>query len=103
MTWDRVEGAIEVPADFTGVTGLAAWHEETVGQLSAAVVDGALRIRWQLAASVPEDAAARLADAFGTVLEGDRRALPPGGGGLLRTVRLPPGGLLRGRTGRVPR
>ncbi|MYV60028.1 hypothetical protein GTW37_11330, partial [Streptomyces sp. SID4931] len=36
--------------------------------LSAAVVDGALRIRWQLAASVPEDAATRLADAFGTVL-----------------------------------
>ncbi|WYB32684.1 hypothetical protein V6574_28750 [Streptomyces sp. SM1P] len=68
MTWDRVEGAIGIPADFAGVTGLAGWHDGSVGQLSAAVVDGALRIRWHLDVSVPEDEANRLADALGTVL-----------------------------------
>ncbi|MEV7464112.1 non-ribosomal peptide synthetase/type I polyketide synthase [Streptomyces rubiginosohelvolus] len=68
VTWDRVEGAIGIPADFAGVTGLAGWHDGSVGQLSAAVVDGALRIRWHLDASVPEDEANRLADALGTVL-----------------------------------
>ncbi|MDT0490377.1 amino acid adenylation domain-containing protein [Streptomyces griseus] len=68
VTWDRAEGAIGVPADFTGVTGAAGWHEGAVGQLSAAVVDGALRVRWQLDASVTEDGATRLADAFGAVL-----------------------------------
>ncbi|MGO1023127.1 phosphopantetheine-binding protein [Streptomyces rubiginosohelvolus] len=68
VTWDRVEGAIGIPADFAGVTGLAGWHDGSVGQLSAAVVDGALRIRWHLDVSVPEDEANRLADALGTVL-----------------------------------
>ncbi|MFH9397041.1 amino acid adenylation domain-containing protein [Streptomyces sp. NPDC017556] len=68
VTWDRGDDAITVPADFTGVAGLAGWHEAAEGQLSAAVVDGTLRVRWLLGASVSEDGATRLADAFETVL-----------------------------------
>ncbi|MFE6768619.1 amino acid adenylation domain-containing protein [Streptomyces fimicarius] len=68
VTWDRAGGAIGVPADFAGVTGLAGRHDRATGQLGSAVVDGALRTRWQLGDAVTEDEATRLADAFGAVL-----------------------------------
>ncbi|MFD5556448.1 amino acid adenylation domain-containing protein [Streptomyces sp. NPDC127068] len=69
VTWDRVDGAITVPADFAGVAGVAGWHDRTVGQLSTAVVDGALRLRWQLDGALTEAERDRLTVAFDAVLE----------------------------------
>ncbi|WP_237774413.1 non-ribosomal peptide synthetase/type I polyketide synthase [Actinosynnema sp. ALI-1.44] len=68
VTWDRGEIEFAVSSEFVGVTGTAGWHDDTVGQLSTAVVDGALRIRWQLGESVSEDEAARLAETSRVVL-----------------------------------
>ncbi|WP_445398909.1 hybrid non-ribosomal peptide synthetase/type I polyketide synthase [Streptomyces sp. LE64] len=69
VTWENTEGGLTVPADFAGVAGATGWHGQTVGELSAALVDGALRVRWHLDGSLPADAPTRLAEAFAEALE----------------------------------
>ncbi|MGW7531623.1 amino acid adenylation domain-containing protein [Amycolatopsis sp. NPDC054798] len=65
VIWERGTEAGTVSGDFAGVSGIAGWHDETVGQLSAALVGDVLRIRWRVAEPVPE---AELAAAFDAVL-----------------------------------
>ncbi|MDA3648674.1 amino acid adenylation domain-containing protein, partial [Saccharopolyspora indica] len=68
VTWERVAGVLAAPEDFTGVAGLVGWQDDLAGQLGSAVVDGALRIRWQLGESATDDELAGLASAFDAVL-----------------------------------
>ncbi|MGX2993181.1 amino acid adenylation domain-containing protein [Streptomyces sp. JNUCC 64] len=69
VVWDRLDDGIGVPGDFAGIDGLAGWHDRTAGELSAALVDGALRIRWRLDGDLTETERDRLAAAFDTVVE----------------------------------
>ncbi|WP_278262535.1 non-ribosomal peptide synthetase/type I polyketide synthase [Nocardia sp. AG03] len=67
VRWDGTDDVLTPPQDFVGVDGVAPGN--SVGQLSAALVGGALRVRWQFAAAVDTAEIACVAASFAATLD----------------------------------